>query len=244
MPTQPQPNKHRIHADHIVLALSALMLLLFAALEFLIRIDPTLSLHAAIRALILVLICLLLYCGALLLMQRTGDSTLLHRAFYLFFFLYLYLLLSFTLIDPSLGRNGDFIHNNVAFRDARAHYMKWFVNLVPFRSIYEVYILGFVRGYVSTSYMLFNLLGNLCAFMPFAFFLPLFFPRQRRWYLFIPTILSLTALIEVLQLIFMRGSCDIDDLILNAGGAVVLYFVLRIPVFRRVCAKLLKGSFA
>lgn len=42
---------------------------------------------------------------------------------------------------------------------------------------------------------------------------------MRRFYVFLPTVLFVTALIEALQFCFMRGSCDIDDLLLIAGGA-------------------------
>lgn len=234
----------RIYVDHVISALGLLMLLLFAVLEILTRVDLAISLHAVTRTLLLVLVCLLIYCGTLLYTRRTNDLRRMRYAFYLFFALYLYLIFTFTLMDATLGRNGDFLYNNVKIHDRREHYIRWFVNLVPFHSIYEVYILGLIRGYVNVFYMLFNFVGNLCAFMPFAFFLPLFLKHQRKWYFFVPTVVLLSAAVEALQFAFMIGSCDVDDLILNAGGAVILYFVLKIPAVARLCNKILQNSFA
>lgn len=231
-------------ADNIILCIGAFFLLLYLITEVSLRFLPTLSINALLRMVALLLICVILYCGGALRLRRTGDRKLLRGLFYLFAILYLYLLLSFTLFDTTLGRNGDFLYNNVKMDDRRAHYIKWFVNLIPFRSIYEVYILGFVRGYVSAYYMLLNLLGNICAFMPLAFFLPLLLRSQRKWYVFVPTVLLSVVLIETLQFLFMVGSCDIDDLILNAGGAVAFYFLLRIPPIKRLCERLLYGCFS
>ena len=233
-----------IHIDTTILALFLLLLLGYVALELLIRILSDWHVDAVIRAVMLALICVIGYCGGRLHLQRTQSNKLFKLLFYLFFALYLYLILTFTLMDATLGRGGDFIYNNVKIDDLRTHYIKWFVNLIPFRSIYEVYILGFLKGYVNAYYMLLNLLGNICAFMPLAFFLPLFFKKQRKWYFFLPTVLLCVAVVELLQFAFMVGSCDIDDLILNAGGALALYFLLRLPIFKRLCEKLLQGSFS
>lgn len=230
-------------ADNIILTISTFLLVFYAAIEIVIRFSPAYQINALIRAVVLVLICLIFYCGGRLRLQRLGDLATLRRLFYLFFALYLYLILSFTLMDATLGRTGDFIFNNIKFNDQREHYIKWFVNIVPFRSIYEVYILGFVKGYLNAYYVILNLLGNICLFMPFAFFLPLFFKRQRKWYFFIPTLLACITLVEGLQFLFMVGSCDIDDVILNATGAILLYFIFKTPVFKKLCFKILVNTF-
>lgn len=234
----------RIYADQIILSFGLLLLLLFAAMELLTHLDIAIYFHAVTRTFLLVLICLLIYFGTLLFTRRTGNHKQMRYTLYLFFALYLYLILTFTLIDATLGRNGDFLYNNVEMHDRREHYIQWFVNLIPFQSIYKIYILGFIRGYVNAFYMLFNFIGNFCAFMPFALFLPLFLKHQRRWYFFVPSIILLAASIEALQFIFMVGSCDVDDVILNAGGAIALYFVLKIPAVDRLCNKILQNSFS
>ena len=242
MNNQPKKRLGSLPIDIPILILFLLLLLSYVALELLLRIDPDLQVDAIVRTVTVVLICIIGYCGARLHLHRTKSTKLLKWQFYLFFALYLYLILTFTLMDATLGRTGDFIYNNVKIDDLRAHYIKWFVNLVPFRSIYEVYILGFLKGHVNAYYMLLNLLGNVCAFMPFAFFLPLFFRRQRKWYFFLPTLLLCVVAVELLQFAFMVGSCDIDDLILNAGGALLLYFLLRLPFLKKLCERLLQKA--
>ena len=224
-----------ITVDQLVLFLGVLLLIAYFALEVLIRITPLFRINADLRVLILLLICIVLYCGGRLALQRTKDKTLLRRLFLLFFFCYLYLILTLTLIDETFGRSGAFFQNDTIVDNLRAHYMRRYVNLLPLRSIYEVYICGFRNGLVNSYYMHLNLVGNVCALMPLSFFLPLFFRSQRKWYVFLTTVSLFVVLIEVMQFAFMVGSCDVDDLILNAGGATLLYFLLRLPSFRRLC---------
>ena len=228
--------------DRIILSLGVLSLVFYTALEVLIRVLQ-IAMNPYIRALALVLICIVLYCGGILHLQRTKNPILFRRLFYLFFALYFYLLLTLTLTDISLGRDGNFIFNDVNFQDQRTHYVKWFVNLIPFHSIYELYIMGLVNGYVSIHYVLLNLLGNLCLFMPFSFFMPLFFKKQRKWYWFVLTVLLSISAVESLQFLFMIGSCDVDDLILNATGAIALYLILKTPFIKQFFRKLLQNAF-
>ena len=229
--------------DNAVFFVSLLLLLLYVAVEALHRISPTFSVNAIVRALMLALVCLILYCGGRIRLARLGDSRHMRRLFIIFFIFYIHLILTFTLVDESLGRGGDFIYYDFTSDNLRAHYVKSFVNLTPFRSIYEIYILGLIKGSMNIYYTLLNLLGNVCAFMPLSLFLPLFFKKMRKWYVFLPTIIAIVSLIEALQFIFMIGSCDIDDLILNAGGALALFWIMRIPCIRRLCISLLADCY-
>ncbi len=68
-----------------------------------------------------------------------------------------------------------------------------------------------------------NLLGNVLLFVPLGFFLPALFPRQRSFRRFFPWLCLIILLIEVLQLFTLRGSCDIDDFLLNCVGGCMGY---------------------
>ncbi|MBQ9760657.1 MAG: VanZ family protein [Clostridia bacterium] len=235
--------RRAITPDRAILLAGALLLLFYLFLEILVRIDSAYRVNPILRAIGTLLVCIVFYCGGRLHLERTKNKRLFRALFILFFVLYLNLIFTVTLMDVSLGRTGDFIFNNVIFKDQRAHYLKWFVNLVPFQSIYEVYIQGYLDGNVTLYYVTLNLLGNLCLFMPLAVFLPLFFKHQRRWYFFVPTVIFATAAIEALQYFFMVGSCDVDDLILNATGAILVFFLLKIPAVKRLCTRLLADAF-
>lgn len=210
------------YAENRVFLIASFFLLLFAVTELLVHLHTDRFPRSQIFRIVLsLLICALFYLGGCLYADRTKDRIILFRLMPLFFAVYLYLILDFTLLDKGLGRADRLQYD-------RADYLRLYVNFRPFQSIYGVYICGFRNGYVSAYYLILNLLGNICAFMPFAFFLPLFFKAQRHWYVFCTTMIVTVGAIETLQFAFMLGSCDVDDLILNVGGAVILYFLLRI----------------
>ena len=64
--------------------------------------------------------------------------------------------------------------------------------------------------------------------MPFAFFLPLLFKKQNNFKTFLLTMICIVTGIELLQFITMSGSCDIDDVILNVSGSLIMYEILHI----------------
>ncbi len=239
--TQQKLRAKRLYADHIILAAAFLFLCLFAVTEIRnLILEHGIHKSSVFRVLLLGVICALFYLGAVLREGRTHDDRIFHRAMILFFLLYVYLLINLTLLDKSLGRGTISAPIDDAAR--RAAYLERYVNLRPFESIWQVYIKGFVNGYVNTYYTLLNLIGNICALMPLALFLPYFWRAQRRWYVFLPTMLVLVACIEGLQLLFMVGSCDVDDLILNVGGAFLMYTLLRLSLMQRLTERLIKRN--
>ena len=197
---------------------------IYDALEDSVRIAPMRRILAAL------LVCASAYVGALLGTARGSISRArwMRGVLWLCFALYLHLILNFTLFDAGLGRQA---HGGVPID--RASYMEWFVNFRPFHTIKQIYIDGYRYHYIGLRYLLLNLAGNIVAFMPFAFFLPRLFPRTARWWKFLLLIVSTVCLVEAAQLLFMCGSCDVDDLILNAGGAMGMYGLLAIPPVRR-----------
>lgn len=222
-------------AEGWIFAVATLFLLLFALLEIQLHTyRSVLPRSILLRVLLLTLICLLFYLGGTLYVQRTGNTALLLRLVFFFFLLYLYLLLNVTLFEKGFGRD-DLVGTE---ENTREYYLRYFVNFTPFHSIWEVYIQGLIKGYVSSYYVLLNLLGNVGVFMPLAFFLPVLFRSQRRWYVFLPTLLFSVIAVETLQFLFMVGSCDVDDLILNTLGATLLYFLLRLPPLARLIARI------
>lgn len=255
--------KKKIHADGILFAAGGCLLVAFFVTEFLTRARTDLLPHPLFKMLeqsegilpdyvlrllerttqtsprpillilFLILLCMELYLAALLRVRRTGDERIFSRCMQVFFLLYLYLLLTFTLSDDHFGR--------ADMNMTREEYLASRVNYIPFATV-KLYIRAFLNGYVVVRLTILNLIGNICAFMPFAFFLPRFFRLQRKWYVFLPTILLCVSAIEGIQFAFMVGSCDVDDLILNAGGAFLLYLIFLIPPVKRFCDKIYTGD--
>ena len=96
------------------------------------------------------------------------------------------------------------------------------VDLVPFRTICGN-ISCMIQG--TNKYMIrhsaIELLGNIALFMPYGFCAPRLFGRSRRFGTFILLSLGILLCVETIQVLTLRGSFDIDDIILNMSGAVI-----------------------
>ena len=97
-------------------------------------------------------------------------------------------------------------------------------NLVPLKEITRYF-----RYYRTLGMPLFliNIVGNMVAFMPFGFFLPIISRRSRKWYNTVSFGLIFSLILETLQLIFKVGSFDVDDMLLNTVGAGLGFLVYR-----------------
>lgn len=177
------------------------------------------------RILILVISCIFMYIGAIILSVVLDKHKKLPFKINIaiWFILYLILLSTLTLFDDYVNRGSITIVSwNKEMID---NYLNTSFNIIPFKTIY-MYISKYIGGYFSTKIFLYNIVGNIVALMPFAFFLPLIFKRQNKFKTFTITMIIVVILIEGLQFFTLSGSCDIDDLILNVGGACILYLML------------------
>jgi len=105
-------------------------------------------------------------------------------------------------------------------------YLEQSVNLQPFRTIGNYWYAAF---HTSDSELLrhivINLAGNVVMFVPLGYFLPLNWARFRRFHRFLTLVLGITISIELLQMLTMLGSLDVDDLILNLAGCIIGYWI-------------------
>ena len=140
--------------------------------------------------------------------------------------LYVINLVYVLFLDPDFGRQA--LPHLMSVKD----YIATNVNLKFFASI-ELFVKGYQNGYVTLETLLRNLLGNFIVFMPMAYFLPLFFKKQRKWRWFFVTIFLMVFSVELLQVILRIGSGDVDDLLLNVTGALTMYgFLKLLPLWR------------
>lgn len=168
--------------------------------------------------------CLFLYFGGLLLSKYKNNIKPMKINLWIFFGLYLLLFITLTLFDQFWGRNGLTIVNwSKEMFDVYIHNS---FNIIPFKTIIEY--IGAFDSLLDTRAVMFNLLGNIVACMPFAFFLPLLFKKQNNFKRFLLTMITIILVIELLQFVTLSGSCDIDDIILNVSGALIMYGIIKI----------------
>ncbi len=94
------------------------------------------------------------------------------------------------------------------------------INLIPFETI-----LNFIMDSHTIESIIINIAGNIVAFMPLGFLLPL---ASRRFVGFSKiTLMSLltSGTIEILQYAAGVGVTDVDDIILNVLGGLLGYFI-------------------
>ena len=99
--------------------------------------------------------------------------------------------------------------------------------LVPFEGIR-------VEFQESPGGKLADLFGNLLLFAPLGFLLPLLVPTIRRWWQVLAVGAGISLLIELYQLIWpLLRKASIDDVLMNALGAVLGFAALRLTGYRR-----------
>ena len=138
------------------------------------------------------------------------------RKFAIVLFLgYIVLLCYFLFISERIGRGtgAEYRYNLTLFQEIK-------------RFAYNVDILG-------TKAVVINIAGNIVAFMPFGFFLPII--RKKKIGIFITTLLSFdfSLFVEVSQLYLRVGCFDVDDLLLNTIGGFLGYIVYFVLIGRR-----------
>lgn len=128
---------------------------------------------------------------------------------WLLFLYYLWVLANMLFFDAAFGR------------DSAAGG----VNLEPLHTIHN-YLRAYELGNIHLKFVVINLVGNVAAFAPMAFFLPNLFRSQHNLLVFLLTILLLVSAVEGIQYLTNTGSCDIDDLLLNTLGALAVWIIL------------------
>lgn len=135
--------------------------------------------------------------------------------FILLFLAYLLLLAYLLFFSSAYGRTAE---------------MGYRYNLKPFleirRGLENVETVGYY-------YVLVNIAGNIAAFMPFGFLLPLVSERKKNTGKVLAWSFLLSLCAETIQLISRTGAFDVDDLILNTVGGVFGYWCYYLLFGRR-----------
>lgn len=79
--------------------------------------------------------------------------------------------------------------------------------------------------------ILVNLVGNVLAFMPFGFCLPIISKKDAKFHRVLFWTFVFSIMIESIQLIYKIGIFDVDDLLLNTIGGILGYWCFCIIKF-------------
>ena len=99
------------------------------------------------------------------------------------------------------------------------------INLIPFVSIAEQLRSIFGGGLYTRPVAIRNLAANMALFAPMGLFLPMLFQKLRRLPACIAVWFGVILSIEVIQLLTLQGSLDVDDVILNTMGFAIGYAI-------------------
>jgi glycopeptide antibiotics resistance protein len=124
------------------------------------------------------------------------------------FVCYVLFIIYFLLFSEWYGRTGEM--------------SEYRYNLVLFKEIRRFILYRDILGWRA---VFLNIFGNVLAFMPFGFFLPVIWVRTRHWYITVLLSFAMSLLVETMQLVGKVGSFDVDDLILNTLGGVIGYLL-------------------
>ena len=111
------------------------------------------------------------------------------------------------------------------------HLEAWVNGLPPFDRVNLVPLVHTLKLLKASSKWVFiyNLLGNILWFVPFGMLYPITLGRKRGFVTTVLTGAACSMSIELLQLLFVTGITDIDDVIFNTLG-VALGYLLMLPV--------------
>ena len=172
--------------------------------------------------------------------SREKGRRRLKTAFLFFFFLYIVIFIDFTLIDGTFGRN----ISNIFSLDSNeiGEYIKGNTNFAPFKTV-KIFISAYKDETLSMGAIIENILGNFFVLTPFALFAPCAFSGMRKWFNFFAFCSIMVIAVEVLQLVFLTGSTDIDDFLLNVSGGMFGFLILHIPPVKKIVSALTFGLF-
>ncbi|MBS7007877.1 VanZ family protein [Anaerostipes sp.] len=129
------------------------------------------------------------------------------------FCLYIILIFYFVLLSERYGRETGYETSHV--------------NLVLFKEIKRFWM---YRSLLTPEAFITNLAGNIFAFCPFGFLLPVMTEKKRGFIKVVAGTFAFSFIIESCQFIFKVGVFDVDDLLLNTVGGLIGYIIYKISV--------------
>lgn len=98
-------------------------------------------------------------------------------------------------------------------------------NLEPFKEIKRFIT---YREQIGIEAFIINVIGNVVAFMPFGFLIPMITKGKSGFFKTSALCLLFTLMIESIQYIMRLGRFDVDDIIMNTAGGIAGYIIYAI----------------
>lgn len=117
------------------------------------------------------------------------------------------------------------------FGGYRYHGMTRSYNLIPFRTV-MMYITNY--KHFNLDILVINLLGNIAAFIPLGFFIPVIFKKANKLSLIIIMTMLFSIIAELIQYVFIVGGLDIDDVILNTLGGIIGFIIYKFLISKNI----------
>lgn len=155
--------------------------------------------------------------------KKTRDTKQIRTIWKLLFLFFIVQLAYLLFFDPEFSRDRVFLYHNDYFGGLREQWQNH-TNFIPFQTIQSMWYVRDYDGYIG-QFATLNIIGNIIAFVPFAFFLPMFSNKYRNALHFLGLMIILILGVELIQFFTLTGTMDIDDVILNFFGVFSIYIV-------------------
>ena len=214
--------------------------LLLAIFTFALNLIPNISLDSKLEILLYVLPILLLLLNMLYQLKKAKNieikEEIKKQSLILMFSIYILGLISILFLSNTYRLNYLWDNHKVALFSSENITMN--MNLIPFKTI-STLISRLLNSSLNLSIVLENILGNLILFAPFGFFIPMLFSNKiKKLKSFTLLMLISIVLVEVLQYLLRVGQADIDDVILNLSGAVLVYYLMQTKIVKKIINKI------
>ena len=194
---------------------------LFVGLNLVIDFMPNISLSVKAKLFVYILSILLIFVNMKIQNKKLENDEKeknIRKGLLKIFIVYSILIMTLLFLD------GNFRMYNIFSKE----YFQNFCNIVPFSTIINFFDKS-AKGYLNTRILITNILGNILIFAPYGFFLPTIFEDKfKSSKNFILGMIVIVFVVEVVQFLTGLGSFDIDDIILNTLGAVMVFLIFKV----------------
>ncbi len=97
-------------------------------------------------------------------------------------------------------------------------------NIIPCKTI-AGYFLAIKNGTMNADIPIKNIIGNIILFMPYAYFAFCYTRMSTKKFLL--TTLLILIVLEIVQMLLRVGTFDVDDILLNIMGAMMVYVCIQ-----------------